>query len=128
MTRLPGRSRHYLAATLAVGVGCALSTSPSTNGVRATKIIPGIAVTNPTAQPIYTLAAERGALALLDWMPCSAPVCAPTALAGETATIPWSRVAGGGPRGEHVLYWWHAGEGDGRYVPWDSVRTISPVP
>ena len=86
---------------------------------------PILELTNQSPAPIYFFAIERGADAYTDWATCTDPSRCTAIKVGETASVPYSQIAGYAPGArEAIVYWWHLIDGSHATFRPDSIRAV----
>ena len=93
---------------LALSLACANPAGPIGGRLTVRAAPPVLELTNQGAAPIYFFTVERGAAAYTDWAPCTdASRCAGITM-GQTASVPYTQIAGYAPGArEAIVYWWH---------------------
>lgn len=97
----------FLVALLLPAGGCASPVGPLNDAVSVTVTAEGLVIVNRSTSVIHVLAAERGTLALLDFVPCTAGPDCFEVTAGATRLLPWSKVVGYATgKAEYAVFWW----------------------
>ena len=112
-------------ALLALSLACANPAGPIGGRLTVRAAPPVLELTNQGAAPIYFFTIERGAAAYTDWAPCTdASRCAGITM-GQTASVPYTQIAGYAPGArEAIVYWWHlVASGPSPSRP-DSIRAV----
>ncbi len=112
-------------ALLALSLACASPAGPIGGRLTVRATPPVLELTNQGAAPIYFFTVEGGAAAYTDWAPCTdASRCAGITM-GQTASVPYTQIAGYVPGArEAIVYWWHlVGSGPSTSRP-DSIRAV----
>lgn len=113
-------------AAIALAAGCADPVSASSDVLIARAAGRDLELANTTTERVYYFAAEREALAVIDWFPCATPSTCPAVEPQSSRRIPLVDVAGyhGGAK-VIVVFHWHLVPGNGGqgFRP-DSVRSI----
>ena len=119
-----------LVALLVLAGGCASPVDPSSLEASATLPVTatadGLVIVNRLDRVIHALAAERGTLALLDFVPCTTGLQCFEVPGGASRLLPWSKVVGYAPDSVQytVFYWGTVVERDGSLRP-DTVRRVT---
>ena len=112
-------------ALLALWLACANPAGPIGGRLTVRAAPPVLELTNQGATPIYFFTVERGAAAYTDWAPCTdASRCAGITM-GQTASVPYTQIAGYAPGArEAIVYWWHLIARDQSTLRPDSIRAV----
>lgn len=109
------RSRFFRLGVLDIAVVASLSSCLDPAGVTVDSDIArfqvdngSLVVANTSQAPLYYFAANREALALIDWSPCDSPSTCDGIAPGTTRRLPFASLAGyrAGAR-EAAVYHWH---------------------
>ena len=118
--------KTFLVTTvLSLTVACSSPTAQVGDGlvVRAAPL--ALKLTNQTPTPVYIFAIEQEAAARANWATCITPPTCTAIQAGQTITLPYTRISGYAVAGqEAIVYWWHlVPDGQTAFRP-DSIRTV----
>ena len=112
-------------ALLALPLACANPTGPIGGRLTVRATPPVLELTNQGAAPIYFFSIERGAAAFADWAPCTDPSRCAGITMGQTASVPYTQIAGYAPGArEAIVYWWHLIARDQSTLRPDSIRAV----
>ena len=117
--------KRSLFPLLALSLACANPTSPIGGRLTVRAAPPVLELTNQGAAPIYFFTIERGAAAYTDWAPCTDPSRCVGIKVGQTASVPYTQIAGYAPSArEAIVYWWHLIAGAQSTSRPDSIRAV----
>ena len=95
-----------LGATLGV-LSCADPVSPSSDILRISVLPDPLELVNPSPVPVYFFAAERDALAHINWAPCTESACT-NVRSGVKFVLPYEDMIGQSQGAEEaVVHHWH---------------------
>lgn len=118
------RALSLLSAT-AVAVTCSRSPTGVSDGVLSVARTAGaLRLQNASQGPVNYFVVERGAAALIDWIPCAGPSC-PAVPAAGSVSVPHAQIAGYAVGAtEAIVYWWRSvADGAGGFHA-DSLRHL----
>jgi hypothetical protein len=118
------RSLSVMCAAFAIAA-CSNPVYPASDLIRARGEARTLMMTNISSDPVYYFAADREALALLDWAVCTDPSKCQSIPAQSTKAIAYSQIAAYqlGSKSAVVYHWRLVSLGLGRYKP-DSIRAV----
>jgi hypothetical protein len=117
------RRNWLISAAALAAIACSGPTSLESDILRVTAREQALELTNISSRTVYYFAADRHALALIDWAVCTNPDTCPGVPVNSTSSINFSELAGYQPgSGEAVVYHWHLVGAAGHFQP-DSIRS-----
>ena len=110
---------------LCLVLACTGPTAPISGQLTVRPAPLALKLTNYSPTAVYTFAIEQGALAYIDWAPCTDPSTCPGIGVGQSVMLPYSQIAGSATPGRDVVvFWWHLIPGGATGFQPDTIRAV----
>ena len=114
-----------LVTLLSCILGCSDGVGPLAGTLQVQSFPPVVRLSNRSSAAIYTFVAERDALAVIDWIPCTTPLTCAGLAPGQDSIIQYTAITGYAPGAEEgVVFWWHLISKEGGGHQPDSIRSV----